>query len=671
MRNFFPWYLIFIFIITYSCSDNKTKPSHPNIFLVKGDSENFKSLNELKKPFDDKIQKKMWEDLKSNAENDLKLPYLDPSINFKGRSPVHLKHKNLSYDMSEGVTERLSRLALMFLMTKENKYKQAVLSQIVALNDTKLWPMWCDDAHMKKPPHVDIRTFRISMWVALCFNWMYDHLSFKERKFIVEVLDKRAIKPFIEKLAQKPFWYKNRHNWFTNIFGGMGITAMALGDHHPKSQFLIDIILPEMKDFNNIFGKMGEFNEPPGYSGAIRYTVEFFEAYRYYTNNRINLLNQKPFPEVCYWMLNHFLPPGRTMAFGDTSPDKMLKRKEIFAAVANANNDGILQHFYKNNFEKLNSTFEFLWYNPKVIELNPKGQLPLGIEYKEWGQDLISRTSWDYKTAKCIVYGKSGREANHDDNDVGQLLIDGFGERLIIDPGKPEPIYPKDYFGKFQYNYYTRSTKGHNVLVIDNHEMISEPNQIARGKTLRTFFNDMTGSAWEIDLTPVYKNVKNANRKVIHFFPGLVLVHDEVKLEKEGSIDLRWHCISKPKLTTENSFIVRNKKAMISAKIIALDNSKINLSTGSHKFKSPYNLTRQGDTLIQKNEPFVKISTKNDSFSVLSIFVIKKNNSEIPEWSLSKNNWEITYNNVTYVIKMINEKLVINSSENQQRKLEF
>ena len=141
--------------------------------------------------------------------------------------------------------------------------------------------------------------------------------------------------------------------------------------------------------------------------------------------------------------------------------------------------------------------------------------------------------------------------------------------------------------------------------------------------------------------------------------------------EKEGSIDLRWHCISKPKLTTENSFIVRNKKAMISAKIIALDNSKINLSTGSHKFKSPYNLTRQGDTLIQKNEPFVKISTKNDSFSVLSIFVIKKNNSEIPEWSLSKNNWEITYNNVTYVIKMINEKLVINSSENQQRKLEF
>ena len=54
-----------------------------------------------------------------------------------------------------------------------------------------------------------------------------------------------------------------------------------------------------------------------------------------------------------------------------------------------------------------------------------------------------------------------------------QVLIDGFGERLIIDSGKPEPIYPKDYFSKTQYNYYSRSSKGHNVLVIGNEEMRS------------------------------------------------------------------------------------------------------------------------------------------------------------------------------------------------------
>ena len=81
------------------------------------------------------------------------------------------------------------------------------------------------------------------------------------------------------------------------------------------------------------------------------------------------------------------------------------------------------------------------------------------------------------------MYGKAGREYNHDDNDVGQLLIDAFGERLIIDPGAPSPIYPSDYFrDTTQFNYYSRSSRGHNVLVIGNREMIAEPNHLARGK---------------------------------------------------------------------------------------------------------------------------------------------------------------------------------------------
>jgi hypothetical protein len=116
-------------------------------------------------------------------------------------------------------------------------------------------------------------------------------------------LDTRAIQPFWKKLAAKPGWYVHRHNWFTNIFGGMGITAMALGDTHTETQRLLDTIVPQMIDFNNTFGEMGEFNKPPGYAGAVRFSVEFAEAYRYYTNNKRNLLAEMPFPEVCYWRI--------------------------------------------------------------------------------------------------------------------------------------------------------------------------------------------------------------------------------------------------------------------------------------------------------------------------------------------------------------------------------
>lgn len=142
----------------------------------------------------------------------------------------------------------------------------------------------------------------------------------------------------------------------------------------------------------------------------------------------------------------------------------------------------MLQWYYLAYFKEMKSPMELLWFDPELKPESPAGKLPTGIAYREHGADLISRTDWKPLSTHCIVYGKAGRETNHDDNDVGQLLIDGLGERLIIDPGKPDPIYPKDYFGEAQYNYYTRSSTGHNVLVIGHEEMVSEPGAEARGR---------------------------------------------------------------------------------------------------------------------------------------------------------------------------------------------
>src|SRR5690606_34753271 len=111
----------------------------------------------------------------------------------------------------------------------------------------------------------------------------------------------------------------------------------------------------------------------------------------------------------------------------------------------------------------------------------------------------------------------------------GQLLIDGYGERLIIDPGSPKPIYPLDYFGATQYNYYTHSSLGHNVLRIGGQEMIAEPNEQARGKIVTSWFDDQVGAYWELDLSPVYGNAVKVTRRVAHLFPGIVLVHDQAE----------------------------------------------------------------------------------------------------------------------------------------------
>lgn len=660
-----------ICILGISC-DSVKSPEHtyPSIFLVKEKQAGFTSIEDLRNLDVNSHQGILWQEFIQQSEKDFEIPYIDPTLDFEGRDPVHLKHKNVSYDLARGISERLARSALLFVITEEPKYKDLVMRQIEALYDTTRWPMWCDDAHVREAPHVDIRTYRISMWVALCYNWMHDYLSAAEKEFIIEGLDKRAIQPFWEKLAQRPGWYLHRHNWFTNMFGGMGITAMALGDAHPESQRLLDTIVPEMIAFNENFGEMGEFNEPPGYAGAVRFSVEFAEAYRCYTRNARNLLTEKPFPEVCYWILYHTLPPGRMMAFGDTNADQPLSSPSVIAAAANANQDGILQHYYLSHFTEMKSPMELFWFNPNLEAISPEGKLPLGIAYQEYGAELISRSSWDPVSTHSVVYGKAGRETNHDDNDVGQLCIDGYGEALIIDPGKPKPIYPKDYFSSTQYNYYTRSSTGHNVFVIGGKEMISEPNHTARGTCLASSFRDSLGSSWKLDVSPVYENASRVTRRVAHLFPGIVAVHDYAELKQTESIDLRWHCIQPPLWDQEGTFSVQGEQAMISGKVIALDDQQLTFSSGNQSFQPPYHLTRQGDPLEQHHEPFLKISTRGTSCSILTLFSVSEKETEVPLWQKTDSGFVIERPEGKYEVRIAADKIELVSPEGNRLALE-
>ena len=191
---------LFLFLLVYmgSCDAGRGpgKQEHPSIYLVSKKAVGFTSLEDFDDLEKDKRTAAFIEKLLSEAGRDLQYPYIDPTTDVEGRNPVHLKHANVSYDMAQLVSERLSRSAFLFLYTGDHKYKDLIMRQIEALYDTLRWPMWCDQAHVNIEPHLDIRTCRISMWVALAYNWMYDHLTEEERSYIVDGLDRRAIQPF-------------------------------------------------------------------------------------------------------------------------------------------------------------------------------------------------------------------------------------------------------------------------------------------------------------------------------------------------------------------------------------------------------------------------------------------------------------------------------------------
>ena len=81
-----------------------------------------------------------------------------------------------------------------------------------------------------------------------------------------------------------------------------------------------------------------------------------------------------------------------------------------------------------------------------------------------WKKETIPR---DRKIV--LIKGRQLKE-NHEHNDVGQLCVDGYGERLIVDLGSPSG-YPADFFEENRWKYYNASIKGHNVLMFNGREM--------------------------------------------------------------------------------------------------------------------------------------------------------------------------------------------------------
>lgn len=83
--------IILGFVILISSCHSKQSDPFPSIFLVKDKTPGYASIEDLKNIDLDSHQGILWKDFIKQSDNDLKLTYIDPTTDFEGRSPVHLK----------------------------------------------------------------------------------------------------------------------------------------------------------------------------------------------------------------------------------------------------------------------------------------------------------------------------------------------------------------------------------------------------------------------------------------------------------------------------------------------------------------------------------------------------------------------------------------------------
>ncbi len=615
----------------------------PHIFVTADPVDGLRSVEDIRQNIRSGHAGNLWSSQKEIADAELKNKVYEPGDVFPGRDAMSAGHSNRDYTIVHRAGTRTMRAALACLITEDTRYRDDALAQMYALFDTSRWPESRDIAHTGM--NIDLRAGQLSRAVSIAYDWLYPFIDADQRRWIVEGLDRCGIQPFFKDIEAGVGWANGTNNWMTCVVGGHGIAGLALGEAHPQSQELIDYAHPRLDAYFDNYGPEGEFNESVSYANAHALPLVYFSAHRYASGGGENRLASFPIADTCRWMIYFTVPPGHVVPFGD-SHIGLPPSAPMFATVADASRDAALQWFYLEHSKPDDpdaDPWELLWYDPSLEPREP--DLPLGRAYHGHSQNISVRSSWDPRSATCVVYGKGGHGAEgHGNHDAGQVCIDAYGDRLITDPGSP-PGYPLDFFGKNRYRYYNASALGHNILTFDDKEMRRERADQAR--ITDSLFEDERGGWWQIDLTDLYDGVTSVRRTVCYLAPNTTVVFDEATLPSARTISLRWHTVTDPIWSADGSFTVEQERGALDALVTSLSGANLTCSLEHHEYKNPYNRFRLGDVFTQVNEPYLDFRESTDTVSILSLFRIRSVSGAPQPWQPTDDGWTIKDTSVT------------------------
>lgn len=626
--------------------------THPHLFISFEDRGYGRSVEKLRGSVRKGHSSKIWNGILERCNAEFGAEPLLVSSTIPGRPAILAEEQIVDFVVCNAAGNRMMRHALALLITEDERHKELALKQIEALIDPGRWPDWISQNHQHFGYPADLRTGMLSQSIGITYDWLHPFLSGEERALILEGVERRGIRPYRESLAMDPWWLGDQHNWLTVIVGGLGIAGMGLGTDHPEGQELIDFAVLRMKGFLETYGREGEFNECVGYSNANRIPVNFFHALRCHEGGEgPDYLANWPFPQIAEWTMRVTMPSGHLALFGDGHAGRG-PETPFLAAIAAATRNPVYQGFALKHLKAGDDPLDLLYLDPDLESREPAGVLSLGKAYEDNSAEVVSRSSWDDARTAMVVYGKAKRDRNHDHHDLGQLCIDGFGERLIIDMGYP-PTNPPNFFEKERWLYYNASVEGHNILQFGGRQQRSHELErgiregfdfeSVNGRFEQVEFDDERGGAWQIDLTRAYDGVKRVRRSVIHLLPGFVACLDEAETEVPELIRLRWHCISPPDTALTGGFRVKGERAALSCQVVSLDGEPVQLESKRHAYEAPYDLDVHGRPMAQRHEPYLEIAKTGNRCRWLTLFAVFENGAEEVPWTGENGEWHLEH----------------------------
>jgi hypothetical protein len=532
----------------------KVRGVHPRLYLT---SERIVELREAVKA----THAAIWKNVRDQADRAV-----------RQGPPAYVLHDEYSGDeqlWQRSVGNTMPVLAMAYVLTGEKQYLDAARRWALAACGYKTWGLGRIDG-------MDLATGHQLFGLAIIYDWCYHDLGEAARQQIRETLVKRTSALFEAAATGKAWWHRSylqNHLWV--CITGMAASGIALFDEVDDAACWIGLPLDKYRRTMAALGPDGASHEGVGYwEYGVEYMLKFMDLARQRLD--VDLYdfpwwhNTAAYAQYLTLPRNAWTRANCIVDIADCPRNHWYGSEYLLRALARQYRDGYAQWLAQQIDEADVSSAEaswlnLLWFDPTVPMKSPEIR-PTLHHFEDMGI-VSARSGWSgdeslvvFKCGPFIGHEAIARFAydpggGHVHTDANHFVFFGGGQWLVRDDG-----------------YHPKWTGQHNTLLVNGRGQLGEGGEWFNGtqalalkakpKVLRAIstpaIDQITGDAAEA--YPRELGLKRFVRRLIFVKPDVLIVADDILLDKEASLELRFHP-EQESVRDGNVFMATGKKA--------------------------------------------------------------------------------------------------------------
>ena len=428
----------------YELFENKTaSEAHPRIVM---DAD---MCAQIKENYKNNVTVKAWGD-EIIASADAMLKQEAPKYQISGSNNI--------LEVSREVLKRAETISMAYVLTKEQKYVDALYKVYYAAGE---FPNW-DHKHF-------LDTAELINAFAIGYDWMYDAWTDDQRTYIESTMYNMGLRVGLEAYTGKipgyyTWWAYSDMNWNVVCNGSITNGALALLDnklYKADSLRAAEIGIRGVEVMLDSFYPSGAWSEGPMYWGyTMSYVSYMLSSLDATFGTDFNLSNAPALDKTLNYYLATDGPVGMNN-FHDTQGTDHMTSQPLMWLSYKYDMPGAM-NIRKSNIETGSSGLtvrDVIFYNPNEATANQDYTLDYYMEETE----LVSlRESFEDFESTWISYHAGASERSHSHLDTGTYVVHMLGERWAIDLGSDN--YDLD---NYRYGSYRTRTESHNLYVIN------------------------------------------------------------------------------------------------------------------------------------------------------------------------------------------------------------